>query len=269
MSAMQKFRLDNDHTTRSWLAVAWFMFAMIVITAPAALIDDRTLWEISVWWKPLKFDMALIVHFATLAVLAQQLPVSKRTGIVMTGVVWASVAAALFEIVYITLQAARGRHSHFNFDTPIEGAMYGLMGLGALILVLAAFVLGVMIARLKDGDKSGFRLGTVIGLTVSPILTIALAGYMSSINYSHWVGGTVSDAGGVFLFGWSRDVGDLRPPHFFATHMMQILPLAGLAADRVAPGRARTLVIAAAIINVGLALFLFWLALAGKPVIGY
>lgn len=268
MSALRDFRLDSDHTTRSWLAITWFMFAMLIMTAPAAVLDKRTLWEISVWWKPLKFELALMIHFATLAILAQQLPIQKRAGLIMTGAVWASVAAGLMEIVYITIQAARGRHSHFNFDTPFESNMYTVMGAGALLLVLAPLIMGVIIALLRDGDKSGFRLGAVLGLIIGPILTIVFAGYMSSINTSHWVGEATSDAGGVPLFGWSREVGDLRPPHFFATHAIQILPLAGLAADRVAPGKARLLVIAAAAINTGIALYLFWLALQGKPVVG-
>lgn len=268
MTAIKTFPLDDDHTTRAWLATVWFMFAMLIMTVPAMLLDERTLWEISVWWKPLKFELALMIHFATLAILAQQLPVQKRAGLVMTGAVWASVAAALMEIVYITIQAARGRHSHFNFDTPFESAMYAVMGAGALLLVLAPLIMGVFIALLRDGDKSGFRLGAVLGLIIGPILTIIFAGYMSSINASHWVGEATSDAGGVPLFGWSRDVGDLRPPHFFATHAIQILPLAGLAADRLTPGRARSLVVAAAVINTGIAVYLFWLALQGKPVIG-
>ena len=267
MSAPQGFRFDDDHTTRAWLATAWFMFACLVVTAPAALIDERTLWEISVWWKPLKFEMALLVHFATLAALAQQLPVKKRAGPVMTVVVWSSVAAALVEIGYITIQAARGRHSHFNFDTPLEAAMYSLMGVGALVLVLAAFVLGVYLAFQRDGNRSGFRLGAVSGLIIGPILTIVFGGYMS-LTGSHWVGEAYSDAGGVPLLSWSKEVGDLRPPHFFATHAMQFLPLAGLAADRLAPGFARPLVVGAAALNIAIAVFLFWLALQGRPVIG-
>ena len=58
----------------------------------------------------------------------------------------------------------------------------------------------------------------------------------------HWVGGVPTDAGGLPLFGWSRTGGDLRVPHFFATHVMQALPLLGLAADRLAPRRAVPLV---------------------------
>lgn len=259
-----QFTLDNDHTTRAWLATVWFLFAALIATTPAYVIDSRTLWEVSVWSKPMKFELSMMIHFATLAVLAQMLPREKRTGIIMTPVVWASVAAALFEIVYMTLQAARGRHSHFNFDTQIESLMYGLMGIGALLLILAAFVLGIKLALHRDGDKSGSRLGAVTGLILSPIMTLVVAGYMSNSG-SHWVGEAVSDANGVPLFGWSLEVGDLRPAHFVALHAMQGLPLLGLAMDRVLPGLARPVVIAGALLFAGATTFLFLRALSGAP----
>ncbi|MEX0645701.1 MAG: hypothetical protein WD076_10340 [Parvularculaceae bacterium] len=260
------FHLDTDHTTRAWLATACFMLAMIVAITPAYFLDGRTLWDVSVWNKPLKFCIALMIHFATLAVLAQQLAPRRRAGPVLSVFVWLSVAAALFEIIYIAIQAARGRHSHFNFETSFEATMYTAMGAGALLLILAPFVLGVLLAFQRDGDKSGLRLGAVIGLLLAPILTLVVAGYMSSANYSHWVGDAVSDAGGVPLFGWSRDVGDLRPAHFLATHAMQILPVVGLVADRFVGKFARGVIALAAVALVAGATLLFIQALAGEPV---
>ena len=32
--------------------------------------------------------------------------------------------------------------------------------------------------------------------------------------------------------GWSREVGDLRLPHFLATHALHVVPLAGLTGNR-------------------------------------
>ncbi len=263
-TSLKNFTFDDDHTTRAWLAIVWFMFAAIIATTPAYIIDTRTLWEISVWSKPLKFELSMMIHFATLAILAQQLPRQKRSGIVMTGVVWASVAAALMEIVYITLQAARGRHSHFNYDTAYESIMYGVMGIGALLLIFAALVLGLMLAFHRDGDRSGFRLGSVAGLILATILTFVVAGFMSASG-SHWVGAATSDANGVPLAGWSLEVGDLRPSHFVALHTMQALPIIGLVGDKLAPRLARGIVIVAAIATTFVTALLFMQALAGKP----
>ncbi len=261
---VQTFSFDDDHTTRAWLATVWFLFAALVVSAPAYAIDTRTLWEISVWSKPMKFELSMMVHFATLAVLAQQLPRAKRTGLIMTPIVWASVAAALFEIAYITFQAARGRHSHFNLDTDFEALMYGVMGVGAVVLILAAFVLGVRLAVHRDGDRSGFRLGAVAGLVLAPILTLIVAGYMSASG-SHWVGEAASDAQGAPFFGWSLEVGDFRPAHFVALHSMQALPVIGFVMDRVAPAAARPAVLASAAAMAVITALLFVQALAGQP----
>lgn len=45
---------------------------------------------------------------------------------------------------------------------------------------------------------------------------------------SHWIGGTESDKNGLWLFGWSRDGGDLRVAHFYSLHAMQFIPLIAL-----------------------------------------
>jgi len=256
-----------DRATRAYLAGAALMAALIIAMAPAALIDERTLWEVNVWWKPLKFAASLLVHFATLALLAQLVAPKSRRGAVMTGAAYLVLASAIMEIVYIAIQAARGRHSHFNFDTPFESTMYSVMGAGALLLVLAPFAMGLVLAAQRDSDRSGLKLGAILGLTVGPLFTIAFAGYMATIAASHWVGASASDAGGVPVFGWSREVGDLRPAHFVATHMMQALPILGFAADRLARPVARPAVIAGTLALAGLSTALFLQALAGQPLL--
>ncbi len=257
--------LDKDETTRTWLATACFMVAIMVVLTPAAFIDPRVLDGVSVWSKPLKFAFALAVHFVTLAVLAQFLAPESRGGRLLSRFVRISVAAALFEIVYIAFQAARGRHSHFNFTTPFETGMYALMGIGAVLLVVTAFVLGLLLLRQRDGDRSALRLGAVIGLLLAPFLTLIVTGYMSGVVYSHWIGNSVSDATGMPLLGWSREVGDLRPSHFVALHAMQILPLLGYAGDRFAPAHARAMVWAMTLFIIVATVALFIQALAGQP----
>lgn len=266
---MSVFPLPGDHTSRAWLATGLFMFAFLFAIAPATLIDPRMIDGVSVWSKPLKFCLALGVHFITLALLVQLLTPKTRAGIVMRGAVWASVAAGLFEIVYIAVQAARARRSHFNFETVFEANMYTAMGLGALLLVLAPLALGVLLALQRDGDRSALRRGAVIGLIAAPIATIVFAGFMSSTG-SHFVGApNASDAGGLPLFGWSTREADLRPAHFVATHMMQSLPLVGYAADRLAPRMAGGLVVLAGLAQAALAAALFAVALSGAPPLGF
>src|SRR5690606_10217231 len=132
----------------------------------------------------------------------------------------ASTAAGLFEIGYIMLQAARGRASHFNNETVLESAMYALMGIGAVTLVVAPFIMGVWLWRDygRNLRADPLRLAAALGLVLSAVTTLVIAGFMSSFWGSHWVGDATSDAGGLPLVGWSQQVGDLRVAHFFASH---------------------------------------------------
>ena len=259
------FRLDNDHVTRAWVMSAWFLFGILTVLLSAYYFDARLLNGVPIWAKPIKFCLSLTIHFLTLALLAQQLERERRTSFALTSVGYAAVAAMLFEQVYISLQAARGRQSHFNFETAFEQIMYVFMGVGSLLLVLVSFVLGVMIWKYTAKNNSGFRLGSILGLIIGSVLTLIFAGYMST-GASHLINATVSDANGIPLVGWSRATGDLRVPHFLATHIMQILPLAGLIFDRLKLP-SRTLVIFSAVFLVLLCAALFAQALLGQSVL--
>ena len=97
------------------------------------------------------------------------------------------------------------------------------------------------------------------------VLTVVVAGTMSGMP-GHWVGGSPTDSNGLALMGWARDGGDLRVAHFFATHCLHLVPLAGYAASRhlgsIAAMRA---VVAAAIVVGSLVLFSYVQALLGMP----
>lgn len=264
MTKVHKGFFDTDRATRSFLVVGYFNFALLLITAVAAIDETRTLNGINLWLKPLKFDFAMMVHSFTLAVLVQQLSPQARRGIVL-GISTALYSfCAVFENVYITIQAMRGRHSHFNFETTFEAIMYAQMGLAALILVIVPMVIAILLWRNHTMPKTAYRLGTIVGLLIGPILTIAYGGYMS-MSGSHFVGAPgVSDAGGLPLVGWSTTVPDLRPAHFFALHMIQLVPFIGWLGDKVSPSFARPLVWGVASITAGLSTWLFFNALAGN-----
>jgi hypothetical protein len=90
------------------------------------------------------------------------------------------------------------------------------------------------------------------------------AGTMSQMG-SHFIGGTPSDAGGFPLMGWSRDGGDLRAAHFFATHALHFVPALGLLAAAIFGGESRAPVRLIAAAYAGFVLFLFVQALMGLP----
>lgn len=253
--------------------IAWMTVGVMAALLPATLlllqIDPRQLIGVSVWAKPIKFQLSLSLHFATLALLVRTLTPRAAARIPLRAGFIAAAAAALLEILYIVLQAARGRASHFNIETPLEAMAYQAMGVGAVVIVAVAVQTGFVIWREARPEAGpGLVRGAFLGLVLGGLATLVTAGALGSGEIAgpgHWVGGVPSDADGLPLFGWSRSGGDLRVPHFFATHLMQALPLIGLVADRWQNRRARGIVLGAAILGIGLITATFLQAVAGHP----
>ena len=225
--------LDTTHGRFNlWWQGAFLMLGLLAVTLLLWWIDPRQLDGVSVWTKPLKFEISLVIYFVTLALLAGLLPRAIRKRKDWKWATLIAVGAGLFEVLYITLQAARGRHSHFNDSTALESTMYGLMGVGAVLLVAVSFHLGWLLYRHHhSGEHRILRTAAIWGLILGSILTLLTAGSMSSLT-SHFVSTPAADAWTVPFFGWSLSGGDLRIPHFFATHLMQFLPLYGLWLER-------------------------------------
>lgn len=242
------------------------LLALMPPTAAAMLLDSRTLLGIDVWAKPLKFQAALAIYAFTLAAYARWLPtgtLQRRWYRLYAGLV---VVAIGYEIAVIGGAAAYGVASHFNGTTPLNARLYVFMGIFAVILTSMSLLYGILIARSDRGPRDpALGLGLVLGLVLTFVLTLVLAGTLSS-NGSHFVGGSGSDAGGLWLMGWSRDGGDLRVAHFFGTHAMHAVPLAGWLAGRwLAPRPAVAATWAAALAWTALCIATFVQALAGKP----
>lgn len=261
-----------DAARTQLLAGALALAALAVPALLARWFDPRLLDGASVWDKPLKFDLSLGLHLLTLVLLLaglDDMAATGRAGHARRAAVTVT-ACAVAEALYITLQAARGRPSHYNRDTPLEAFLYyGAMGPGALAILAATFVLGVLLWRHADphvppGLRRGAALGLMLGSALTLVVVVPLSSGMAG-GLGHWVGGPRTDVAGLPLVGWATRGGDLRVPHFFATHLMQALPLAGWIADRLAPRHAIGWVHAAAAVGSGLVAFTFWQALAGQP----
>jgi hypothetical protein len=87
---------------------------------------------------------------------------------------------------------------------------------------------------------------------------------MSSMA-GHFIGIPGPDAATIPLLGWSAAVGDLRPAHFVALHLMQVLPLLGLWIDR--RGGTARIIPWVALGYAAVTLALYAQALLGIPVI--
>jgi len=248
-----------------WMCAAGLGVALVA-TGFVGLFDRRRLNGESVWAKPMKFELSLGIHFLTLALLSARLSDPVRSGRVWAWTAGAAIVAAAFEVIYIGWRASRQERSHFNVSTPLAAFMYGLMGVGAVVLTGAAGVVAGLIlsdAHFRGGD--GLRWGAILGLGLGTGLTFVTAFAMGG-GLSRHVGQEAADARRMPVTGWSLTVGDRRPAHFLATHMMQALPVAGLAADRILPSPvAVPFVYTVAILMAAATLALFFRAGRGLP----
>ena len=259
---------------RSAFDIAILCLALAVPSAIAFGLDARTLNDVNIWSKPLKFQLSFALHWLTVAWLLRLLsPAAARTPSLRW---WLRIGAlaSVAEVFYITLQAARGRGSHFNFATPLETVLYyGLMGGAAVLMMLATIWVGWLVwqhaepGQRRTGLWLGAVLGLILGSTVTLLVTAPLAAGVID-GPGHWVGGVRTDATGLPIFGWSTTGGDLRVPHFFATHLSQVLPVVGWIADRSRWNKPKRWVWLAMIAAVLVVLATGWQALQGRPFFG-
>jgi hypothetical protein len=214
-------------------ALAWtggLLLLCSCVTALLPLVDARLFQGVSVWLKPWKFQFSVGTYLLTLAFFLAWLPALPERGLAKRFVVWAGVVGGLFEVIYITWQGALGQASHFNLSTPVYATLYTLMAIGALALNTTTSVLGVCVLRSSAWRSSRpMRHAIGWGLIITSVLGTITGFYLGgrATAGGHWVGGSATDAGGLAIFHWSRDGGDLRVAHFFAIHAMHFLPVLG------------------------------------------
>ncbi|MGD1845794.1 MAG: hypothetical protein ACFB10_10420 [Salibacteraceae bacterium] len=171
------------------------------------------------WFKPLKFALSTTILCGSLAWYSGYLQAGKGLAIAT----WVIVITLGFEVVYITLQAAKGQASHFNLTTPFNAFMFSLMGAAATAATLAVAYLGWQLmqqpaAILPDHYTWALRIGFVL------FVVFSFQGFLMGSRLAHGVGGADGGAGLYFL-NWSLSHGDLRIAHFIGMHALQILPL--------------------------------------------
>ncbi|WP_176903423.1 hypothetical protein [Nonomuraea maritima] len=255
------------------------MAALSVIFLPLVVLDPRTLDGLPIWVKPLKFAVSFALYSFTWAWL---LSLRHRAGRVSRWMGTLLVVTGTIEVVLITFQAARGRHSHFNVATPFDRAVFIAMGVTIGLLLVANLVAAILVIVERQADRVGtwaVRLGLVVsslGLASGSLMVTGVPGqnWAENLAGAHTVG--LPDGGpGLPLLGWSTVGGDLRVAHFVGMHALQLLPLLAMllaalsarwTALRDEDVRAR-LVIVAGLAYGGLFLLVLWQALRGLPLI--
>lgn len=274
MSAARTSMLKLPSGQSIWLSTAEWIYCGVAIamavglaaTLIVMLFDTRTIdGHASVWMKPIKFEIALAVHAATIALVVSLLSESTRNGWMMTLVAVAFLIACTIEMGWIILKAAQAQQSHFNMSTPFTRFMYSVMAFMAIIIIGAAGAVGL--AVLGDQGFLGslpLRTAIVIGFVGGTILTLITA-FTIGGKLTPYVGGVPLPEARMLLTGWSQSAGDLRISHFLATHMIQALPLFALIAGRILPGRiSLVLVLAFGVFWTAITLVEYRTALQGK-----
>jgi hypothetical protein len=200
------------------------MLLALGLTYLVSLGDTRTLREVGIWVKPMKF-MAATVLFAWTTVWLAQLcapPVSQSQPFAWIAALL--ILTSLFEVTYITYQAALGAGSHYNNSDPLHAFMFGLMGLAAVGLTATQGWLAWVIWKTHGPQPmSLLTLGVVTGL----VMTFLLATFSGFL-----LGGHQPPAGvGLPWLGWHGQH-DQRPAHFLGVHAQQIIPMGAWTAQR-------------------------------------
>lgn len=203
-------------------ALMWLAWGLTYVLS---LSDERTLREVGIWAKPMKF-MAATALFAWTTVWVTELAnASLSHGQAYIGIVTLLVTTSLFEVVYITYQASQGAASHYNTSDPCHAFMFGLMAIAAVGLTASQGWLAWEIWRARSiGTLSVTTWGVIIGLTLTFVLS-TISGFM--------LGGNQPPAGaGLPIVGWHL-YKDIRPSHFLGVHAQQLIPLWGLIVGRL------------------------------------
>nr|WP_244147686.1 hypothetical protein [Leptospira yanagawae] len=212
----------------------WNGIAMAVLTIsmiPLVFLDTRTLLGVNLWIKPIKFTISLGVYsLSTVWILERFLAdwrFNRKTQIALT-------ITSVIEIVLITYQAAKGEASHFNVSTTWNQIVFSVMGTSISIFWL--FHLGMIFPILKEkGISQSARESLLWGLSIAGFgmiigffmtqprpeqLELMKQGiFQTSGSHSF---GTGDPGPGITFFGWSTVIGDMRVPHFFGMHVMQV-----------------------------------------------
>ena len=255
------------------------MLAALAATLAGLWLDPRVITGAPAWLKPSKFAVSTAIYMFTLAWIFSYLPDWPR---MRSRVGWVTAAVLVLEVLLISLQAWRGTTSHFNIGTPFDVAVFATMGVAIFVQTGSSVAATVALFRQRFADPAlgwALRLGLAIsiagasvgGLMTRPTtaqLADARPGYRLTVGGAHTVG--APDGGpGLPGTGWSVAHGDLRVPHFYGLHAMQILPWFALllTTSRSADSRRVRLVAVAGASYFALFVLLLAQALAGESFI--
>jgi hypothetical protein len=214
--------------------------------------------NVNAFVKPFKFFASIAITTFTLAWVMVYLKNQKAVRTYS----WMVVITMFIEVAIITGQATLGRISHFATEPILDIVLFQFMGIAIATFTLwtgwicyCFFRQQEWPAWMTDGYLWGIRLGLLF------FVVFALEGFHMVVINQHTIGAADGNPG-FPLTNWSRGHGDLRIPHFFGLHTLQILPLLGYF---VFPKKSTMVIMA--ITWLAFIALLYWQAIKGFPII--
>jgi hypothetical protein len=209
---------------RALIVCAALSLLGLLVAAGGLLLDGRSITGAPAWLKPAKFSISIAVYGVTLAWLLS-LVHGHRVLVRIIG--WVTAFCVIAELILIDGQAARGTTSHFNTSTPLDDALFSVMGGMIGLVFVGCIATAVLLVRQPLLDRvvaAGIRAGLVVCATGMAEAGLMIANRSISAGGAHTVG--APDGGpGLPILGWSTQYGDLRAAHFVGLHALQALPL--------------------------------------------
>lgn len=265
---------------RPLLAVAALAALTALVVTVLAVVDHTQVTGVDRWLKPWKFSVSIAVYVLTLSWMSRLVHRHRRTVLALAGI---GAVAMVLELTVIVAQAARGRASHFNNQTPLDSSLFGIMGMMITLVWVVTFVLALVVLRERiagPGLATGLHWGLAVMLVgmleaafmVEPLNRWAEAragGPPSVADGSHTIG-ALDGGAGLPVLGWSTLAGDLRIGHFVGLHALQLLPLLGWLLDRSArwtDHQRRQVIRTVGVGYLGVVVLLSWQALRGESLV--
>jgi hypothetical protein len=256
------------------------MLLTLAGTMVGMVVDRQVITGAPAWVKPAKFAISISVYsFSLVYLLGFVQGHARLVRLISTAI----VLLLTVEMVIITGQVVRGTTSHFNYATPLDSALFITMAVSIVLVWLLTLAIAVLLLAQRLADPVwawALRLGlllALVGMAVAFFMTsptpaqraAAQATGRMPVSGAHTVG--LPDGGpGLPFLGWSTVAGDLRVPHFFGLHGIQVMLVVGWLIVRIVRLRmARKVVLVwiAGVGYLGLIALLTWQALRGQSLI--
>src|SRR5215471_5518602 len=158
----------NQMLTRLWktntplMITGLLMLPALTLALAGLVVDPRLITGAPAWLKPAKFAVSIAIYVFTLAWIFTFIPDFKRTRRIVG---WVTAIVMVLELAIIDLQAYRGTTSHFNFSTPLNAALFAVMGAAIVMQTLTSVTVAIALWQQKFEDQAfgwALRLGMIV-----------------------------------------------------------------------------------------------------------